>query len=157
MSGATRPAVRTTPRDGCVTPAMRRSRVVFPAPFRPIMPIVSPRPTARSMSRRASIGDRVGRVNGSRERSSMARSSSFQYRFETLRSSIAGMAASEEVNEEPIVSSMQFNAADEQHHGHDARDDDRTMPGLELAEHGEVEQVDDAGHRIEIQPRAQVR
>src|SRR2546430_16710916 len=124
MRGATRPDVRTTPLDGCVTPAMSRSSVVFPAPLRPMMPSVSPWPTARSMSRRAKIGVRVRFANGRRERSSIACSSSFQYRFETLRSSIAGTAASEEVNEEPIVPSVSFDADDEQHEGHDDRDDD---------------------------------
>ena len=69
----------------------------------------------------------------------MACSSSFQYRFETLRSSIAGMAASEEVNEEPIVPSMHFDTGDEQRHCHDARDDHSTMPVLERAEHRQVE------------------
>ena len=64
----------------------------------------------------------------------MARSSSFQYRFETLRSSIAGMAASEEVNKEPIVPSMHFDAADEQRHEpeHEQGDPEELQCGLDL-------------------------
>src|SRR3954451_9685199 len=81
----------------------------------------------------------------------MACSSSFQYRFETLRSSIAGVV-SEQVNEESIIPTVPFDAGDEQGHGRDDRDEHRPVPRLDRTDDCEVEQVDHSGCRIEVQP-----
>src|SRR5262245_23205802 len=43
------------PWSGVSSPSIRRRRVVFPAPFRPTMPILSPRATLSSTPRRISV------------------------------------------------------------------------------------------------------
>ena len=76
-SGATRPRVTTVPRLGRVTPASKRRSVDLPAPFRPMMPAVSPGSTRMLRPRSAHSAVRLGGPSGTIERSRL-RSRIFQ-------------------------------------------------------------------------------
>src|SRR2546429_993706 len=57
INGATLPRIATLPRVGCVTCASIFSRVLLPAPLRPMMPTTSPGSTEKLTSSRALKGE----------------------------------------------------------------------------------------------------